>query len=284
VSGFARAFARAAAEDRAAMMPYVMTGYPEPESAPEIALALERGGADLLEIGMPFSDPLADGPTVQRAATVSLANGTTVARCIETVARIRERSAIPMVLMGYYNPIRQYGVKRFCREAAEAGAEGLILPDVPPEEAEDVRETARSSGLDLIFLVAPTSTEVRLERAAEIGCGFLYCVSLTGVTGARADVSEGLEGFLGRVRRHTDLPLAVGFGISTPEHARAVARVADGVIVASALINLMDETEPDRRLRAVEEYIHSLREGARRGVPVPAGGTGVPERPDDRIG
>lgn len=284
MSGIARAFERAAAQDRAAVMPYVMTGYPEPESAPEIALALERGGADILEIGMPFSDPLADGPTVQRAATAALANGTTVARCIETVARIRERSAIPMVLMGYYNPIRQYGVKRFCREAAEAGAEGLILPDVPPEEAEDVRETARSSGLDLIFLVAPTSTEVRLERAAEIGSGFLYCVSLTGVTGARASVADGLEAFLGRVRRHTDLPLAVGFGISTPEHARAVARVADGVIVASALIDLMDETEPDRRLRAVEEYIHSLREGARRGVPVPAGGTGVPERPDDRLG
>lgn len=284
MSGIVRAFERAAAEDRAAVMPYVMTGYPEPESAPEIALALERGGADLIEIGMPFSDPLADGPTIQRAATASLANGTTVARCIETVARIRERSAIPMVLMGYYNPIHRYGVERFCRDAAAAGAEGLILPDVPPEEAVDVRETARASGLALIFLVAPTSTEARLERAAEIGSGFLYCVSLTGVTGARASVSEGLEEFLGRVRRHTDLPLAVGFGISTPEHARAVARVADGVIVASALIDLIDKTEPGGRLRAVEEYIRSLREGAHRDVPVPVGSAAVPERPNDRIG
>ncbi|MDQ3328756.1 MAG: tryptophan synthase subunit alpha [Chloroflexota bacterium] len=283
MNGIARAFARARAEDRAALIPYVMAGYPAPDAVPEIALALERGGADLLEIGMPFSDPLADGPTIQRAATTSLAGGTTVAACIETASRIRQRSAIPMVLMGYFNPIHRYGLARFFTDAAGAGVGGLIVPDLPPEEAGEVRAIARQHGIDLIFLLAPTSTEERIRRAAAVASGFVYCVSLTGVTGARASVAEGLEAFLGRVRRHTSLPLAVGFGISRPAHARQVAQVADGVVVASALIDLIDKTEPKARLRSLEEYMRSMHDGAGKSMPLPAGAVSG-QQADDRVG
>lgn len=283
MSGIARAFARARSEDRAALLPYVMAGYPDADAAPEIALALERGGADILEIGMPFSDPLADGPTIQRAATASLAGGTTIAACIETASRIRQRSAIPMVLMGYFNPIHRYGLERFFSHAADAGVEGLIVPDLPPEEAGEVLTIARHNGVDLIFLLAPTSTEARIRGAAEVAGGFVYCVSLTGVTGARSSVAEGLEGFLGRVRRHTSLPLAVGFGISRPEHARQVAQVADGVVVASALIDLIDQTPSQARLDALEEYMRSMHDGARKDTPAPVGRIGG-ERSDDRPG
>ncbi len=261
MSGITRAFERARGEHRAALIPYVMSGYPDGTAAVEVAIALQRGGADLLEIGMPFSDPLADGPTVQHAASVSLAGGTTVERCIETAATIRASSDMPLVLMGYFNPIHKYGVERFCRDAARAGVEGLILPDLPPEEATETHQIARECGVDIIFLVAPTSTDERIRKATRLAGGFVYCVSLTGVTGARASLSTGLEEFLGRVRRHTDLPLAVGFGISRPEHAAQVAQVADGVVVASALIDLIERTSADERLAAVEEYARAMRAG-----------------------
>lgn len=264
MSGITDAFARAAAQDRAAIIPYLMTGYPDPDGDVELALALERGGADILEIGMPFSDPLADGPTIQRAATASLAAGTTVTTCIHTAAAIRARSRLPLVLMGYYNPVYRYGVERFCNDAATAGVEGLILPDLPPEEAAEVRDVTRARGIELIFLVAPTSTCSRLEKAASIAGGFIYCVSLTGVTGARASVSVGLGEFLARVRAHTELPLAVGFGISTPDHVHQVSQVADGVVVASALIELLERAEPGDRLARAEEYIRSLRAASER--------------------
>lgn len=283
MSGITRAFEVARSENRAALIPYIMSGYPDQQSAVEIALALGRGGADLVEIGMPFSDPLADGPTIQHAANVSLAGGTTVERCLETAATVRKQSDMPLVLMGYYNPIYRYGVERFCRDAAEAGVEGLILPDLPPEEAVEARNIAQKYSVDIIFLVAPTSTEERIRRATQVAGGFVYCVSLTGVTGARASVSAGLDEFLGRVRRHTDLPLAVGFGISKPEHARAVAQVADGVVVASALIDLIDNTEPTERLGAVEEYISGMRAGAIKSAPVGAA-AGNDQLADDRLG
>ncbi len=262
MSRITSAFERAAAEDRTALIPYLMTGYPEPGSVVELAQALERGGADILEIGMPFSDPLADGPTIHRAGARALSVGTTVASCIETAAEIREKTELPTVMMGYYNPVLRYGVERFCSDAAVAGVEGLILPDLPAEEALEVRDIARAYGIDVIFLVAPTSTEARIKQAASVASGFLYCVSLTGVTGARASVSAGLGEFLGRVRRYTDLPLAVGFGISRPEHVRQVGEVADGVVIASALIDLLDRTEPHGRAKAIEEYMRTLRGAA----------------------
>lgn len=264
MSGITRAFDCARSEDRAAVIPYLMAGYPNGVDSTDLALALEASGADILEIGMPFSDPLADGPTIQRAATRSLESGTTVATCLATVARIRERSQIPLALMGYYNPVLRYGLDRFAANASAAGVEGLILPDLPPEEATEMRKVARRHGIDLIFLVAPTSTEARLRSAARVAGGFIYCVSLTGVTGARAAVAAGLGEFLARVRAHTPLPLAVGFGISKPEHVRQVGQVADGVVVASALIELLERSAPGERLQAAQEYVRSLRSAAER--------------------
>lgn len=264
------AFTRAAAEGRAALIPYLMTAYPDPDGSVEMARTLDRAGADLIELGMPFSDPLADGPTIQRAATASLAAGTTVTKCLRTAAEVRGCVELPLVMMGYYNPIYRYGVKRFCEDAASAGVDGLILPDLPPEEAGEALEHARSQGLDVVFLIAPTSTEERIRTAAEVGSGFLYCVSVTGVTGARAAVSSDLEPFIARARARTSLPLAVGFGISTPENVRQVAAVADGVVVASALIQLAEQTAPLERLGRVEQYLQQLRAATSR--PVAASG------------
>lgn len=270
MSSIQQAFERAAAAGQAALIPYLMTAYPDPNGSVEMARTLERAGADLIELGMPFSDPLADGPTVQRAATASLRAGTTVSTCIRTAAEIRRSVAVPLVMMGYYNPIYRYGVQRFCEDAAAAGVDGLILPDLPPEEAGELLRHARRRGMDLIFLIAPTSTDERIRTAASAGSGFLYCVAVTGVTGARSSVSSDVAPFLARARQHTELPLAVGFGISTPENVRQVAAVADGVVVASALLQLAEQATPAERLERVEQYLRTLRAATDR--PVAASG------------
>src|SRR5262249_913948 len=203
-------------------------------------------GADLFELGVPFSDPLADGATVQRASERALANGVRLPFCLETVAALRARGVLaPLVLMGYFNPFLQYGVQRLARDAAAAGADGFIIPDLPPEEAEECRTALRAAGLDLIFLVAPTTPEERIAEIGRIASGFIYCVSLTGVTGARRELWEGLPAFLDRVRRQTNLPLVVGFGISSAAHVRQVGQHADGAIVASALINTIERLPPE---------------------------------------
>jgi tryptophan synthase alpha subunit len=217
------------------------------------------GGADVMEIEIPFSDPLADGPTIQRAAFQSLKNGTTPASCIEYVQRARGRHPeTPIIVMTYLNPVMAYGVGRFAVDAAAAGADGVILVDMPPEEVGAVRETFDAAGLDIICLVAPTSTDERLEMMAATASGFIYCVSLTGVTGARENLPEGLSDFIARVRRCTDLPLAVGFGISRREHIDSLKGVADGVVVGSALIDLLGKSKPEDRTRAIREYVEEL--------------------------
>lgn len=268
MSRIAQAFKKASEESRVALIPYLMTGYPRSGLEGRIADALERGGADLIEIGMPFSDPVADGPTIQHASTVSLRNGTTMRTCLETAGTIRKSTDLPLVLMGYYNPVLRYGVDKFFFDAASAGVDGLIVPDLPPDEAADLCVAARHFAIDPIFLVAPTSTEGRLQIASQVAQGFLYCVSLTGVTGARETIAAGLADFLARVRSHTDLPLAVGFGISTPDHVRGVAQVADGVVFASALLNLiaqMDESEMEEQIRC---YVESLMAASKKPVTV----------------
>lgn len=243
-----------------ALMPYLTVGYPSPAITVELVSAAVEAGADLVELGIPFSDPLADGATIQHATHEALQRGTTVETCLETVAALRQRDVkVPLILMGYYNPILQRGVTRFCASAAEAGADGLIIPDLPPEEAEELREACRAHDLDLIFLLAPTSDEARIQRVIELSTGFIYLVSLTGVTGARDRLPADLETFVRRVRGMTDLPLAVGFGIGSPEEARRVARVADGVIVGSAIVQRAGESaEP---VGAVREFVRSLRQG-----------------------
>ncbi len=265
MSRIAETFARLRAEGRTALMPYLMTGYPERDSAVELAVALEAAGADLFELGVPFSDPLADGATIQQAAERALANGVTLPFCLETVRAIRARGVrAPIVLMGYINPFLQYGLEKLCAELAEAGGDGMIVPDVPPEEAAELQAACAPHGIDLICFAAPTSTDARLQQVMAVASGFIYCVSLTGVTGARTQLWEGLPGFLQRVRRHTDLPLVVGFGISTPEHVAQVSQNADGAIVASAIINTIGPLPAEQQLPAATAYVRSLAEATRR--------------------
>jgi tryptophan synthase alpha chain len=260
VSRIAETFARLRAEGRGALMPYLMVGYPERDSLESLAPALQAAGADLFEIGVPFSDPLADGATIQMASERALANGVNVAFVMGSVRRLRAVGVtVPLVLMGYYNPFLQYGLAKFAAEAAAAGADGVIVPDLPPEEAQEFQHVLSEHGLDFIMFVAPTTPDDRIAKIVSVASGFIYCVSLTGVTGARSALWDGLPGFLKRVRTHTDLPLVVGFGISTPDHVRTVASCADGAIVASKLINLMDGTPAHECAPVVSEYIAQLR-------------------------
>jgi len=254
----ARVFERTKAQGRIALMPYLAIGYPDVETTLALAPALVEAGADLFELGIPYSDPLADGATVQRATQVALRNGVTSRVCLEVAATIRRQVDVPLLLMGYYNPIVHYGPERFCAAAREAGVDGLIVPDVPPEEADTLQAAATRNQIDLIYFVAPTSTDERLRLVSEIAQGFIYCVSLSGVTGARSQLSASLPEYLTRVRRVTTLPLAVGFGISRPEHVEVVARYADGAIVASALIDLLDRLPAAEKVTGAAAYIREL--------------------------
>jgi tryptophan synthase alpha chain len=240
---------------------YLTTGYPERDSVLELVPALVEAGSDIVELGVPFSDPLADGATVQRATERALRNGIRPADCISTVRSLRGAGIdVPILLMGYYNPMLQYGLERFCADLASAGGDGLIVPDLPPEEAQPLHRACRANELDLIFLLAPTSTDQRIAEVAELASGFIYCVSLTGTTGERAELPPELPSFIERVRRATHTPLAVGFGISEPRHARQVAQVAEGVIVGSKLLSVVEQSA-DRGAEAVREFVRSLREG-----------------------
>jgi tryptophan synthase alpha chain len=260
----AAAFAAAKKESRAALMPYFTLGYPDASLSAAIVEAIARAGADLLELGIPFSDPLADGPTIQHSTQVALNGGMNVRGCLEIVASLR-RSGVsqPLLLMGYVNPILAYGTSRFIQEAAEAGADGLIIPDLPPEEAGEAEQLCRDHSLALVYLLPPTAGSDRLQVVAKRSSGFLYLVSLTGVTGARSTLPPDLEKFIQRARQATDLPLAVGFGISTVEQARLVGAAADGVIVGSALIDqVRNSMDP---VKAGADFISALLEALRGG-------------------
>jgi tryptophan synthase alpha chain len=248
------------ATDRTALMPYLTMGYPHPESALDLVPALVDGGADLIELGLPFSDPLADGATIQAASQRALAQGMTPDRCLVQVAELRRRGVtVPLVLMSYYNPIYQMGAEAFAARAAEVGLDGVIIPDLPPEEADPLQESLAPRGIAEVFLLAPTPDRARTAAVAARSRGFLYLVSLKGTTGARASLPAQLEGFVARVRAITDLPLAVGFGISTPDQAAQVARVADGVIVGSALIRTITAAG-DSAAEAARTFVSGLRE------------------------
>jgi tryptophan synthase alpha chain len=260
VSRIAAAFARARQKRTAALMPYFTLGYPDRRSCLQIVEAIAPD-SDLLELGVPFSDPLADGPTIQRSTQIALKNGTTTAVCLEIVHALRGRGiTTPALLMGYYNPILAYGPERYVRDAAAAGADGFIVPDLPPEEAGELDELAQTAGLALIHFLAPTSSDERIAAVAARAQGFIYLVSLTGVTGARQALPAELATFVGRVRQHTSLPLAVGFGISTPEQAAAVGRIADGVIVGSALISAVAAAADGERADAAVTFVGRLGE------------------------
>ena len=222
-------------------MPYYPVGYPDLESSIDIIEALSKNGADIMEIGFPFSDPLADGQVIQKATQVALENGTTTKKSIEAVAELRRRGVkIPLVMMGYYNPALAYGLENFVKDASEAGVDGFIIPDLPAEEAQEFTHILHD--VPLICMLAPTTPEERMEQIARNASGFIYLVSVTGVTGSRASLSEGLADLIAKVRRHTQIPVCVGFGISTPEQAKAVASLADGVIVGSACVKAIGES------------------------------------------
>lgn len=253
------AFERAGERGTAALMPYYTLGYPDQATSLDIITAI-AADSDLLELGVPFSDPLADGPTIQHSTQISLERGTTLAGCLDMVRELRRRGVkTPILLFGYYNPFLAYGLDALVHDARDAGAQGFIVPDLPPEEATELETAAGIEGMVYVHFLAPTSSPERIVAVTNRARGFIYLVSVTGVTGARSSLQSNLAEFIDRVRTHTSVPLAVGFGISTPEQAASIGRLADGVIVGSALINAVDLVGSDRPAAATA-FVRSLSE------------------------
>ena len=242
--------------EHTALIPYVTVGYPTVDATLEVVPLLASCGCDIVELGIPFSDPLADGVTIQKASFRALQNGVTPKLCLEVARQLSSKVNIPLVFMTYFNPVFSYGVEEFCAACNRAGIDGLIIPDLPPEEGSELEASTQKQGLDLIYLLAPTSTETRIRLVTQRSRGFIYLVSVTGVTGARDRLPADLEAFVGRVRQVATQPLCVGFGISTPEQASRVARIADGVIVGSRIVQYM---EADDSLLSVGNFIKGLR-------------------------
>ena len=248
-------------------MPYFPLGYPDLDTSINVIEALAKNGADLIEVGLSFSDPLADGPVIQKATQIALGKGITVRKSLEAVKELRQRGVdIPLVMMGYYNPMLAYGLEKFICDAVDAGVDGFIIPDLPPEEADEFTfalggAACEDEALPLIQMLAPTSPNERMEMIARNAKGFIYLVSVTGVTGERKSISEGLGELIARVREHTSVPICVGFGISTPEQARQVGALADGVIVGSACVKTIggSESPVDAAKRFAAEFQRALR-------------------------
>ena len=247
-------------QNTCAFMPYLCAGDPTPQLTTELLLTLEAAGADLIELGVPFSDPIADGPTIQRASERALKHRISLQQILEMVSELRLKTEIPIALMSYYNPIFRMGEEQFCKAAQEAGIDGVIVPDLPVEEAQPLLDVAPQYSLSTIFLAAPTSPPDRMKSIADASTGFIYCVSLTGVTGARTTLSDEVAPIITELRKHTPKPISVGFGVSTPEHAGQVAKVADGVIVGSAIVNVIEAHKDDetKMLAAVKQFASDL--------------------------
>ncbi|MFZ0589068.1 MAG: tryptophan synthase subunit alpha [Bryobacteraceae bacterium] len=258
-SRIGRLFERCSTERRKAFIAYLAAGDPQPKATVPLVFALERGGADLIELGVPFSDPIADGPVIQRASERARRAGTTLAGILDMVREIRTKSEIPILLFSYLNPVMHYGFDALARDAAGAGVDGVLLTDLSVEEAEEPVARLREHSLDTVFLAAPTSSERRLELVGKHSSGFVYLVSRTGVTGEQASLSEHAIPLIQRMRRHSRLPLAVGFGISKPEHVSEVARFADGVVVGSAIVKTIEANiaSPDLN-NAVETFTRHM--------------------------
>ncbi|MBI5203892.1 MAG: tryptophan synthase subunit alpha [Nitrospirae bacterium] len=244
--------------NKKAFIPYIMAGDPSVEKTKELVLVLEECGADIIELGVPFTDPLADGPTIQRAAERALKGGVTLKGVLALVKDLRAKTRVPLVLMTYYNPVFKYGEERFVKDAKDAGVDGVIIPDLPPDEAGELIKTAKKAGLATIFLLAPTSTEDRIKKVAAAARGFIYYVSMTGITGAQISLDGSIGKSINNIRSITDKPVAVGFGISTPEEARAVSGISDGVIVGSAIVRKIQEAP-----EGLKDFLLQLREAVR---------------------
>jgi tryptophan synthase alpha chain len=258
----AATFDRLRQQGRAGLITYTTAGDPDVERSGEVLLALERAGADLLEVGVPFSDPMADGPTIQRATERALGAGTNLGVVLDLIGRLRSRLTVPIVLFSYANPILRSGIEAFAARAAAAGVDGVLVLDLPIEEAGSFRTALNAAGLDMIFLLSPTTTETRMKHAAALGSGFLYGISRLGVTGARDRVAAGAPGLVRRIRAHSSLPVALGFGLSRPEHVAEVAGYADAVVVGSALVSVIaDHGASEALIARVEEYVRWLKSG-----------------------
>ncbi len=252
-------FERRRDKNRAALIAYLTAGDPTPEKTPEIAAKLVGAGVDLIELGVPFSDPVADGPVIQRASARALQAGTTLSKVLDIARTIRAKSDVPLLLFTYLNPALHYGLQKLAIDGKTAGIDGVLLTDLSVEEAGPYMQPMRDANLDTVFLAAPTSTDRRLKLVAEYSTGFVYLVSRTGVTGERADVSDSLELLVNRMRSATKLPLAAGFGISTPEQAATVAKIADGVVVGSAIVRQIEKD-----IDGLEPLVRSLAQGMKR--------------------
>ncbi|MBI5408187.1 MAG: tryptophan synthase subunit alpha [Nitrospirae bacterium] len=254
MSRITQAFNKLKKAGRKALIPYIMSGDPSLEDTKRFIADLDEAGADIIELGVPFSDPLADGPTIQRAHERALQRGTTLRKVLTFVREIRQTSQIPLILMTYYNPVFKFGIEAFVKEAVSAGVDGVIIPDLIPDEAEDFIKLARQHKLDTIFLLAPTSTPDRIKKVVKASTGFIYYVSITGITGAKLTVGDPMKDTLTSIKSNTDKPIAVGFGISNPEEAAEVAKLADGVIVGSAIVRLIAEGKD------IKDFVRSIKE------------------------
>lgn len=258
------AFRRLAASGEKGLIVYLTAGDPTPEASLAYLCAAAEGGADIIEVGMPFSDPMADGPTIQAASRRALAAGMTVGGALSLVSAFRERHDAPVVLFGYFNPFLRYGVSRFCGDARRAGADAVLVVDLPVEESGEMAPAAKEAGLDWIALAAPTSGGERVRRASMTGSGFLYLISVTGITGARSSLPAGVASWTRQMKRHARLPVAVGFGISTPAMARSAARYADAAVVGSACVKVVERYGTSRTgPSALRRFVRSLKQAMR---------------------
>ena len=242
-----------------ALVPFITVGFPDMATSEELAKAVLDAGGDMLELGVPFSDPVADGPTIQMTSFRALERGANLHKALDVVRHLREDSITsPLIFMGYLNPFLRYGIEQFARDASDAGLDGIIIPDLPPEEAEPYADVLGGQGIYLIPLLAPTSTAERIAQACKRAKGFIYCVSLTGVTGARESAREGVSELVEAIRQHTDLPVLVGFGVSRREHVEAIREFADGAVVGSALLNAVDQSPPGQEVAAARAFVRGL--------------------------
>ncbi|MFQ5480549.1 MAG: tryptophan synthase subunit alpha [Thermodesulfobacteriota bacterium] len=259
-----RVFSELGKAEEKAFIPFVTAGDPSLDITEKLIFKMEAAGADIIELGIPFSDPMADGPTIQASSERALLQGVTIKKVLELVKKVRTKSGIPIILFGYYNPIFAYGLGKFARDAKKAGADGLLVVDLPPEESCELEVELRGEGLALVFLLTPVSDEKRMRLVAKKGSGFIYFVSLTGVTGARVKMKSKVAGHIKELRRFTKLPIGVGFGVSSPGQAKELGAHADGVIVGSAIIDIIAKTSPKRKaVTEVGKFVASLKDALR---------------------
>jgi len=260
MSKIAAVFAALKAQGKKGLIPFVTAGDPHPNMTVDVMHALVKGGADIIELGVPFSDPMADGPVIQRSSERALAQGVTLRQCLENVKTFRiQNQQTPVVLMGYANPIEQMGHAEFAKAAKAVGVDGVLIVDYPPEECEEFAQQLRSNSIDPIFLLAPTSNQQRIAHAAQIAAGYIYYVSLRGVTGANTLNTSDVASVLPLIRQETNIPVAVGFGIRDAASAKAVSQTADAVVIGSRIVQLLEEAKPGEELASLEHFIHEIR-------------------------